>query len=110
MNHHLREEAAGEAAFVEETAAALGISCKVMDVDVRTYQAAHGGSVETVARKLRYEALRKAAKIFECSMIALAHHKDDQAETVLMHLLRGSGLKGLTGIQPKRDDCIRPLP
>lgn len=109
VNHHLREEAEEEAGFVRQAAERLGIPCKILDVDVPSYRNVHGGSVETAARTLRYEALRKAAKTWGCRFIALAHHKDDQAETVLMHLLRGSGLKGLTGMQPRRDDCIRPL-
>ncbi len=109
VNHHLREEAAAEAEFVAKTAQNLGVPCEILDVDVPAWRAVHGGSVETAARELRYKALRNLAEKWGCTAIALAHHKDDQAETVLMHLLRGSGLKGLTGMQPKHDDRIRPF-
>lgn len=109
VNHHLREEAAEEARFVAQKAKALSVPCRVLDADVPLYRKQHGDSVETAARILRYEALRGLAKEWDCNAIALAHHKDDQAETVLLHLLRGSGLQGLTGMQARRDGCIRPF-
>lgn len=109
VNHHLRKEAADEAGFVAQKAKALSVPCRVLEADVPMYRKEHGGSVETAARHLRYEALRGLAKEWDCDAIALAHHKDDQAETVLLHLLRGSGLQGLTGMQARRNGCIRPF-
>ncbi|WP_027407368.1 tRNA lysidine(34) synthetase TilS [Anaerovibrio sp. RM50] len=68
-----------------------------------------GESLETCARRMRYGFLHKLSQRFDNGIIATAHHADDQAETVMMHFLRGTGLKGLTGILPKRDNIIRPL-
>ena len=68
-----------------------------------------GESLETCARQMRYAFLNKLAGELRNALIATAHHADDQAETVLMHLLRGTGLNGLTGILPKRGNIIRPL-
>lgn len=68
-----------------------------------------GESLETCARRMRYDFLNRVAAQYAGAVIATAHHADDQAETVLMHILRGSGIKGLGGILPKRDNIIRPL-
>lgn len=67
------------------------------------------GSIETAARDLRYKALREAARGGGYAKIAVAHHGDDQAETVLYHLLRGSGVTGLSGMKPINGDIIRPF-
>ena len=68
-----------------------------------------GESIETCARRKRYEFLNRLSVNLAGALIATAHHCDDQAETLLMHFLRGTGLKGLTGILPKRENIIRPL-
>lgn len=109
VNHHLRMEAAEEAAFVKKVSADLSVPCVVKEVDVPGYRKIHGESVETAARELRYQALYEAARDLGCGLIALAHHKGDQAETVLAHLLRGSGLTGLSGMRPCLDGRIRPF-
>ena len=109
VNHHLREEAGEEAAYVETVARSLDIPFYLRHVDVKKEQAQGKGSLETVARELRYRALREVKKEGNFRWIALAHHADDQAETILFHLLRGSGSRGLSGIQPKREDLIRPF-
>jgi len=109
VNHRLRPEAAEETSFVSRVASELGVPCLSENADVPAYRKLHGGSVETVARILRYEALARAAEKFRCDTVALAHHRDDQAETVLLHLLRGSGLTGLCGMTPRRDSRIRPF-
>lgn len=109
VNHHLRREAGDEAAYVETIAKSLDIPFYLRHVDVRGGQAQGKGSLETVARELRYEALRQVKEEGKFQWIALAHHADDQAETILFHLLRGSGGRGLSGIQPKREDLIRPF-
>ena len=77
--------------------------------DVAAQAALHGGGIEQTARDMRYAFLRQAAQQAGADRIATAHHADDNAETILFHLARGSGLRGLTGIQPVRDDLIRPL-
>ena len=66
-------------------------------------------SVETLARKLRYQFLRKIAKAQKATKIVTAHHLNDQAETVLQHLLRGAGTAGLSGMKAKNEDIIRPF-
>lgn len=109
VNHHLREEAEEEAAFCASVAAALSVPFYRKDADVPAWRAVHGESVETAARKLRYEALRSCAAAHGYERIAAAHHKDDQAETVLYHLIRGSGMAGLRGMQPLAGDIVRPL-
>ncbi len=109
VNHHIRDEAAAEAQFVSEVCREIGVPCRTEEIDVPAYRAAHGGSLETVARNLRYEALRRVAKEENCDVIATAHHKGDQAETVLYRILRGTGNRGLSGICPARGDLIRPF-
>lgn len=68
-----------------------------------------GAGIEETAREMRYAFLRQAAQEAGADFIATAHNADDNVETMLFHLARGSGLRGLTGIPPKRDDLIRPL-
>lgn len=77
--------------------------------DVGKEAARTGHGVEETARVLRYAFLRQAAQQAGANLIATAHTADDNAETILFHLSRGSGLRGLTGIAPRRDDLIRPL-
>ena len=109
VQHHLREEAEGEARYVERICEQLGIPFFRRDVYVEEKRRLGGGSVETVARTLRYEALREVRREAGYTVIALAHHADDQAETILFHLLRGSGVRGLSGMAPKHEELIRPF-
>lgn len=109
VNHHLRAEAEEEINFCASVAADLSIPFYRKDADVPAWRSLHGGSVETAARTLRYEALRSCAAAHGYDRIAAAHHKDDQAETVLYHLIRGSGMTGLRGMQPLAGDIVRPL-
>lgn len=109
VQHHLREEAEEEARYVERICERLGIPFFRRDVYVEEKRRLGGGSVETVARTLRYEALREVRKEAGYTVIALAHHADDQAETILFHLLRGSGVRGLSGMAPKHEELIRPF-
>ncbi len=105
VHHGLRgAEADRDARFVREQAARYGVPAILQRVDVAKRRLDHGGSEETVARELRYEALRKVADGLGRCLILTAHHQGDQAETVLGHLLRGSGLHGLRGM-----DEVRPL-
>ncbi|MBQ3939911.1 MAG: tRNA lysidine(34) synthetase TilS [Oscillospiraceae bacterium] len=107
IHHGIRgEEADRDAAFCAALCAKYGIRLETVRVRVPEYAAAHGLSVETAARLLRYQALEKAAPDGE---IATAHHAGDNAETVLFHLIRGSGLNGLTGIPARSGRIIRPL-
>lgn len=114
LDHGLREESAEEAAFVCRQAQALDLLCVRERRDVAMYAEQHNLSTEEAARDVRYEFLAQVAGAVDASAVAAGHTADDQAETVLMHLLRGAGIDGLTGMQPRgplpvtvRDD---PLP
>jgi tRNA(Ile)-lysidine synthase len=113
-NHGFRpEESALEAEHVREWCAALGITCVTAELDVPAAVAAEGGNAQSVAREKRYAFLHETAAAHDAASIALAHHADDQAETVLMRLLRGTGLTGLSGMALKRREknveLIRPF-
>ena len=77
--------------------------------DVKGEAERRGTGLEETARDMRYAFLRQAAREAGADVIATAHTADDNVETILFHLARGSGLRGLTGIQPVRGDLIRPL-
>lgn len=117
LDHGLRGRASTEdAKFVTRLAAKLTVECVVNQADVRGRMEAHGESLETAARQARLEFFAECAVKFRCSRILLAHHADDQAETVLWNLLRGShGMKGMRGEQPLVTESgltlelIRPL-
>lgn len=99
VNHRLRgAESDADADFVAQLAARYGLPCTVQAIDVARAQEEQP-SPENTARRLRYRALADVARKVGASYIALAHHEDDQAETVLLHLLRGSGLGGLSGMR-----------
>ena len=110
LHHGLRgEEADRDEAYVRELCTALGVPLVVIHEDVRAAALEYGWSEEEAGRILRYHHLEQTANELNCTKIATAHHRDDQAETVLMNLFRGSGLKGLGGIRPVRGNIIRPL-
>lgn len=108
VHHHIRgAEADRDAAFVQRLCEGLGVELFRFDVDVPGACSASGESVELCARRLRYGALDSLAA--QGYKIATAHTMSDSAETVLFHLARGSGIKGLCGIPPVRGGYIRPL-
>ena len=110
VHHGLRgENADGDAAFVQALSEKLGIHCVVKHVDVRAFREEQRLSEEEAARILRYQALRDVQQTLGADLLAAAHHLEDQAETVLLNLLRGSGLRGLSGMRPKNGSLIRPL-
>ena len=115
LNHTLRGRAStGDAQFVSRLAGKLAVPCVVARADVRGRMAARGESLETAARHARFNFFGDCARKFHCRRILLAHHADDQAETVLWNLLRGShGLKGMREMQPLQTkpglELIRPL-
>ncbi|MBR3704279.1 MAG: tRNA lysidine(34) synthetase TilS [Oscillospiraceae bacterium] len=108
-NHQLRESAAQDETLVREHCASLGLPFFAGRGDVRAYAKMHGTSIEDAARTMRYAFLQDAAQECGADYIATAHHRQDNAETLLLHLLRGSGLNGLGGIAPVRGNIIRPL-
>jgi tRNA(Ile)-lysidine synthase len=108
LHHGLRGASAdADEAFVREHCAALGVPLAVRRVDVGALAAATGRSVETCGRDERYAFLRETAG--PGGFVAVAHHRGDQAETVLMNLCRGTGLDGLQGMRPVSSDLLRPL-
>lgn len=110
FDHHLRgEESARDRAFVEDWCRDHGIPCAVGEANVAQYAAENGLGIEEAARKLRYAFLFDAARKLRCLRVATAHNCDDNAETLLINLIRGSGARGLCGIPPVRGKLIRPL-
>jgi tRNA(Ile)-lysidine synthase len=114
LNHLLRKkEAEEDAQFVGHLADRFGLAFSYQSADVADFACRHKLSQEEAARKLRYAFLLSVAKKNSAGKIALGHNRDDQAETVLMRLLRGSGASGLRGMPAKRrlNGCliIRPL-
>ena len=108
--HGLRgEESLRDAAFVGERCRSLGVPLALEHGDVRAYAAERRLGLEEAARDLRYAFLERAADGFGCSRIATAHNADDNAETLLLNLIRGSGGRGLSGIPPRRGRIVRPL-
>lgn len=110
VHHGLRgKEADRDAAFVEEEAKRLNLPCRVVYRNVTEYGKEQKLSVEEAGRVLRYQALEKEAMAWGNAKIATAHHREDQAETILHNLFRGSGLKGLCGMSAVKGAVIRPL-
>ncbi len=113
-NHGFRpEESEREAAWVRAFAEERGIPVVYQELQVPAYLKQHGGNPQDAARLLRYRFLLETARRLGAGRIALAHHADDQAETVLMRLLRGTGISGLGGIPMRRMEqnveLVRPL-
>lgn len=107
FDHRLRPDSGSDLAFVRAWADGHGLPFFGGAKDVAALS--DGKNVEDIARRERYAFLRGvAAKLGSC-VIATAHHRGDQAETVLLHLLRGSGVTGLAGIHPSRGGVVRPL-
>ena len=110
FEHGIRgAEAQEDLAFCRGLCLKLGVPLFSESADVPAYAKAQGLSVETAARQLRYAFLRRLKGALHADVVALGHHRDDQAETVLLHLLRGSGMTGLTGMAPRSGDLARPL-
>ena len=104
VDHGLRDEAAGEALFVASLCKRLNVQHAILEPD-----APITGNLQSSARAARYALLEKFADKQDCSWIATAHHEDDQVETFLMRLARGSGVDGLAAIRAVNGRIIRPL-
>jgi tRNA(Ile)-lysidine synthase len=113
VDHQMRPDSADDASFVEELAGRLGLEAVIVTRDVPTEAKARALSVEDGARRIRYELFLDVARQQRADRLALGHTADDQAETVMMRLLRGAGLTGLTAIPLTRPLgevlVIRPL-
>ncbi|HET9554167.1 MAG TPA: tRNA lysidine(34) synthetase TilS, partial [Anaeromyxobacteraceae bacterium] len=103
VDHGLRPGVAAEAAVARNACARLGVPCRSVEVTVGP------GNVQAAARRARYAALREEAARRGAARIATGHTRTDQAETVLLRLLRGAGARGLSGIPPRRGPIVRPL-
>lgn len=109
VEHGIRgQEAFNDAAFVEQFCRQLQLPFYCCHVDVPKEAKLCGLTLEEAARKLRYQALLEIADNVSAAGILTAHHMDDQAETVLMKLLRGAGLEGLAAMDAEHDNIIRP--
>jgi tRNA(Ile)-lysidine synthase len=110
LDHGLRETSAADGAVVASTAAGLGLQAEVRRVEVAKLAASEHRSLEDAGRQARYRFLEElAAGLGPEALIATAHTADDAAETVLLRLARGSGLRGLRGIPARRGRIVRPL-
>ena len=109
LNHGMRPTAQRDEELVRTLCAARNIPLHTERVEVYALAAAWHLTVEETGRRARYDFLRRTAERTGADFIATAHHREDQAETVLLQLLRGTGMQGLTGIPPVRDTVIRPL-
>jgi len=110
LNHQIRgKDADADASFVKRTSDKLGIPCFAEKFDVPGFARQEKLNLEDAARRIRYEFLERIAAKTGANKIALAHTADDNIETFLMRLIRGTGMKGLEGIPPVRDKIVRPM-
>ena len=109
-NFHLRnDESDADADFAQQTAEALGLPFRRIDFDTADYARQNDVSTEMAARTLRYEWFETLRRELGAEAIAVAHHRDDNVETVLLNLIRGTGLSGLCGMRPRNGHIVRPL-
>jgi tRNA(Ile)-lysidine synthase len=109
-NFRLRgEESDRDEAFCVELCQRLGVELHRAHFDTREYAELHKVSIEMAARELRYKWFEQLRQDIGAAGICVAHHRDDSVETVLLNLVRGTGLRGLTGIQPRNGNILRPL-
>jgi tRNA(Ile)-lysidine synthase len=109
-NFHLRgEESDRDEDFVKTLCEKLNVQLHLIHFDTNEYASLHQVSVEMAARELRYGYFQQLCQDIGAATVCVAHHRDDAVETLLMNLLRGSGIHGLTGIRPKNGHIVRPL-
>ena len=110
INHQIREEANSDEEYVKEYCEKNGIKFYSKRIDVIKYANNYKIGLEEAGRKIRYEFFEEILKKENANKIAIAHNKNDKAETIIMNILRGSGITGLKGIEPIRENkYIRPL-
>ena len=113
LDHGLRSESTEDAEWVKRLATTLGLEAVIERRDVRQFGAEQAFGLEEAARRCRYDFLCQVAAERQCKFVAVAHTADDQAETILHHLVRGTGLAGLRGMPASRElngvTLIRPL-
>ncbi len=109
-NFHLRgEESNRDEQFVKELCQKLNVELHLIHFDTKTYAETHKVSIEMAARELRYHYFELLRHDLNAECVCVAHHQDDSVETILMNLLRGTGIHGLTGIKPRNGHIARPL-
>ena len=109
-NFHLRgEESDRDEDFCKNLCCELDIKLHLAHFDTQTNASLHGISIEMAARNLRYNYFEALLKDINASAVCVAHHKDDSAETLLLNLIRGTGIEGLTGIKSKNNRIVRPF-
>ena len=110
VNHGIRgEEALRDQKFAVAFAESLGVPCEVEQADIPVLSKEWRMTEEEAGRTYRYRCFEEWRKKLGYDKVAVAHHRDDQAETILFQLLRGSSLRGLGGMRPKRENVVRPL-
>ena len=109
VNHGIRENAKIDEAYVREFCKKNNIQCFVKKADIIRLSTEEKRGVEETGRKVRYDFFEEVLKITGANKIAIAHNLNDNAETIIMHAIRGSGISGLKGIEPKSGKYIRPL-
>jgi len=110
INHMIREEADEETEYVQKFCKDIGVECYVKRVDVISKSNSEKIGTEEAGRKARYDFFEEVAQTTGANKIATAHNSNDNAETILMNIIRGTGTSGLKGIEPIRDNkFIRPL-
>lgn len=109
-NFHLRaEESNRDETFVRNLCQQLGVELDVVDFDTASYATEHKISIEMAAREQRYGAFEKLRMQHGLDVICVGHHAEDSVETILLNLIRGTGIDGLTGIRPLSGRIVRPL-
>ena len=110
VNHMIREEADDDQKYVQDYCQKNGIQCFVKRIKVKEFADNNKIGTEEAGRNIRYDFFEEVLEKVQANKIAIAHNKNDKIETIIMNLLRGSGISGLKGIEPIRDNkYIRPL-
>ena len=110
VNHHLRDkESDRDCEFVKDFCERNNIELEVFDIDVKKLKSVNNKSIEETARIARYDLMYQEMRKNKLTKLFLAHHANDQAETILMHIFRGSGLNGAVGIRSNINKIVRPL-
>ena len=109
-NFHLRgEESNRDEIFVRELCEKVEVKLHLIHFDTVAYAELHQVSIEMAARQLRYRYFEQLRQDIGAEEVCVAHHRDDAVETLLMNLVRGTGIHGLTGIRPRNGHVVRPL-
>ena len=103
INHMIRREAVDDQKFVQDLCGQLSIPCKIFEIDVKQIAKREKMSLEEAGRKARYDAFAKTMKKYNADKIAIAHHQNDQAETFLYRVVRGTGIYGAGAMREKME-------